>query len=102
MAEWVRLCSAAEAPAAGKLGTFNVSGVDVCLANVEGELSAMDNWCPHRQGPLGEGWIEGSAVVCPWHAWAFDCRTGECPEENSHVKVYALRREAGDVLVDIA
>lgn len=102
MSEWIRLCSASEAPEPGKLGTFAAGGVDVCVANVDGELAAMDNRCPHRQGPLGEGWIEGTSVVCPWHAWAFDCRTGDCPEEKSHVAVFPLRREGEDVLVDIA
>ncbi len=101
MAEWVKVCSAGEAPGPGKVQQFAAAGVDVCLANVDGELAAMDNWCPHRQGPLGEGWIEGNAVVCPWHAWAFDCRTGECPEENSHVKVFALKQQGGDVLIDL-
>ena len=102
MSQCVRLCSAGEAPEPGKLGTFNAAGVDVCLANVDGELAAMDNACPHRQGPLGEGWIEGNAVVCPWHAWAFDCRTGDCPEEHSRVNVYPLRREGEDVLVNLS
>lgn len=101
MAEWVRVCAAAELPAPGTVGQFAAAGVDVCLANMDGELSAMDNWCPHRQGPLGEGWIEGNAVVCPWHAWAFDCRTGECLEENSRVKVFPLKQEGGDVLVNL-
>ena len=101
MAEWVQLCSAEEVPEPGKLGTFAASGVDVCVANVNGELAAMDNWCPHRQGPLGEGWIEDNTVVCPWHAWAFDCRTGECPEERSRVRIFPLKREGTAVLVDV-
>jgi nitrite reductase (NADH) small subunit len=36
----------------------------------------LDGVCPHEGGPLGEGIIEGSRVVCPWHAYAFDLRTG--------------------------
>jgi nitrite reductase (NADH) small subunit len=76
--------------------------VDICLANVNGELSALDNWCPHRQGPLGQGWIEGEAVVCPWHSWAFDAKTGKAeypPDER--VKVFPLRVEGEDVLIEI-
>ena len=102
MAQWVRLCSASDVPQPGKVGQYETQGVDVCLANVNGELSAMDNWCPHRRGPLGEGWIEGGSVVCPWHAWGFDLKTGDCPEEHAHVDIFPVKLEGDDVLVDIA
>ena len=101
MAQWVRLCSVAEVPQPGKVGQYRAQGVDVCLANVDGRLSALDNWCPHRRGPLGEGWIEGDTVVCPWHAWAFNVSTGQCVEERSHVSVFSLQQEGEDLLVDL-
>ena len=77
-------------------------GVEICLANVNGELSALDNICPHRQGPLGQGWLEGGAVVCPWHSWTFNVKTGES-EYPAHVRVdaFPVRVEGEDVLVDI-
>ena len=102
MSEWTRLCGDAEAPASGEVAEFEASGVAVCLANIGGELHALDNWCPHRRGPLGQGWVEGQAVVCPWHAWAFDVTTGEVQEpERGKVAVFPVRREAGSVLVDL-
>ena len=102
MAQWVRLCGLAEAPAVGQVMEAEVRGVGVCLANVSGELSALDNVCPHRQGPLGQGWVEGEAVVCPWHSWAFNAKTGvaEYPE-GERVGSFAVRVEGEDVLVEI-
>ncbi len=102
MAKWVRLCGLAEVPPVGQVAEAAVEGVAICLANVNGELSALDNVCPHRQGPLGEGWLEGNAVVCPWHSWAFDVKTGlgEYPD-NARVDVIPLRVEGEDVLVEI-
>ena len=102
MAEWVRLCAVGDAPQPGTVGQFEAQGVDVCLANIGGELHAMDNWCPHRRGPLGEGWVEGDRVVCPWHAWGFEVTTGNCPEEKGHVDVFPIRVDGDDVLVDLA
>ena len=102
MAKWVRLCGLAEAPAVGLVAEVEVEGVAVCLANVNGELSALDNVCPHREGPLGQGWLEGEAVVCPWHSWTFRVKTGlaEYPV-SERVEVFPLRVEGEDVLVDI-
>jgi nitrite reductase (NADH) small subunit len=98
MGQWVRLCGVAEAPVEGAV--MEIGGV--CLARSGGELSALDNWCPHRQGPLGQGWLEGNAVVCPWHSWVFDLKTGaaEFPE-GERVKVFPLRVVGEDVLVEI-
>jgi nitrite reductase (NADH) small subunit len=102
LAEWIRLCAASDAPAPGATTEVEAKGVTICLANVGGELSALDNWCPHRRGPLGQGWVEGNAVVCPWHSWAFDCRTGVAePPERAKVDVFPLKIEGDDVLVEI-
>ena len=46
------------------------------LCNVAGRITAIGGICPHRGGPLGQGAIHGNHVVCPWHAWEWDCQTG--------------------------
>jgi nitrite reductase (NADH) small subunit len=103
VAEWVRLCGAHEAPKPGEVMEAEAQGVAVCLANVDGRLAAVDNLCPHRYGPLGGGWLEGGAVVCPWHSWAFSTTTGiaESPE-RAKVSVFPVKIEGEDVLVDLA
>jgi nitrite reductase (NADH) small subunit len=102
LGEWVRLCGAAEAPKTGEVMEAETRGVPICLANVEGKLSALGNVCPHRQGPLGGGWIEEGKVLCPWHAWAFDVTTGvAAAPEKGRVDVYPVRVQGEDVLVEI-
>ncbi len=53
-----------------------VGRYEVALFDVDGELRAYENACPHQGGPIGEGFVEGTTVTCPWHAWCFDLRTG--------------------------
>lgn len=99
-AVWQRLCGAAEAPAPGAVIEVEVGGRVVCLANVDGELAALDNICPHRLGPLGQGWVEGCAVVCPLHCWAFDVKTGVAAyPDKGQVAVFPVRVEGESVLV---
>jgi nitrite reductase (NADH) small subunit len=102
VAKWLKVCSLADAPKAGNVAEAEVEGVAICLANVNGELSALDNWCPHRHGPLGQGWLEGELVVCPWHSWMFHATTGiaEYPA-NEKVDALPLLVEGDDVLVNI-
>lgn len=55
-----------------------VLGRKLALFHVDGELYATDNACPHAGGQLGEGDLEGHTVTCPFHAFEYDVRTGEC------------------------
>jgi nitrite reductase (NADH) small subunit len=107
LGQWVRLCGTAEAPGTNEVMeaealTSEGKGVPICLANVEGRLSALGNVCPHRQGPLGGGWIENGMVLCPWHGWAFDVTTGvAAAPEKGRVDVYPVKVEGENVLVQI-
>jgi uncharacterized protein YbjT (DUF2867 family)/nitrite reductase/ring-hydroxylating ferredoxin subunit len=49
---------------------------DIAVFNVEGGFCATQARCPHRQGPLSEGVINGSTVTCPLHGAQFDVWTG--------------------------
>ena len=102
MPHWVQLCPLDQTPAEGEVVEAEVSGIAICLARHNGTLSALDNWCPHRQSPLGQGWLEGGAVLCPWHSWAFDLQTGVAnPPERAAVHVFPLRTEADQLLIEI-
>lgn len=102
MPQFVPLCHETETPQEGDICEMAASGHVFCVARVEGELVVMDNVCPHRGGPLGQGLIENGHVVCPWHAWAINAKTG-CASHNPNacVRRYAVRVEEEMVLVDL-
>lgn len=98
MAGFVRICSQAELPAAGTVGEFAAEGRALCVANVGGTIAVLDGECPHEGGPLGEGTIEGGCVVCPWHSYAWDLRTGATQQDPElRVKVYEAKVEEGEL-----
>ena len=100
MATLVTLCATADvAPGTGK--TLTVEGKELAVFNVDGTFHVIDNECPHRGGPLGEGELEGCLLTCPWHAWQFDVRTGESITDDSKVAVYPCKIEGASVLVEI-
>lgn len=102
MSEFVRICSAYQLPGEGQAGEFMVQGRALCVAHVSGTISVLDGVCPHEGGPLGEGIVEEGRVVCPWHAYAFDVRTG-ASQQDPEVKaqVFEAKVEGGELLVKL-
>ena len=69
------------------------------------QFLATDNQCPHKGGPLCDGIVTGSSVVCPLHAWKVNLDTGQV-ERPAHgkdhcVTTYPTRIEDGVVLIGL-
>jgi nitrite reductase (NADH) small subunit len=102
MGNFVKLAAASDLPGPNQAKEFRVGDKEICVANVNGTCSAMDNICLHRGGPLGQGTIEKGKVVCPWHGWEWDPTTGAAAHNaNAKLAVYPLKVENADVLIDI-
>jgi len=102
MATFVKIACKSDLPPSGEAREFTVGEKILCVANCGGELTAMDNVCLHRGGPLGQGVVEGGKVICPWHGWQYDPKTGEAAHSPAaKVTVYAIKVEGEDVLVEI-
>ena len=95
----------------GDLATFEnpgrkvveVAGIEVCVFRLGDEFFAYENKCPHLEGPVCQGKLlplttedvqkDGTSngrvfsktqmnVVCPWHGFEFDIRTGTHPMDS--------------------
>jgi len=97
---FTKLTTTSALPPENEAREFPCGDKMICVANVEGTITAMDNVCLHRGGPLGQGMIEDGKVVCPWHGWAYDPKTGEAAHNAAaKVAVYAVKVEGEDVMI---
>ena len=98
---WQRALAVSElAKGCGK--AVEVAGQSIALFNADGKIHALQNYCLHRGGPLGEGHLEGTQVTCPWHAWQFDVKTGECDTmKGAKQKTFKTKIEKDQIFVDI-
>jgi nitrite reductase (NADH) small subunit len=89
--------------AAGTIQEISVAGKAIALANVGGKFYAINSTCLHRGGPLGQGFLEGSIVTCPWHGWQFDVTTGKAAQNPAAgVDCYPLEIRGGEIFIDVA
>ena len=96
-----KLSAQSDLPAINQVKEMSINGQTICVANVNGEICAMENTCLHMGGPLGEGVIENGKVICPWHGWAWDPKTGQGPGPDAKVATYPVTIEGGEVLVEV-
>jgi len=101
MSEFVTVAQVNDIPS-GEGRAVEASGKQIALFNVDGIFYAIDNNCAHRGGPLGEGSLDGSTVICPWHRWSYDVTSGECLT-NSQIcqEKYEVKIEGQEIKVAI-
>jgi nitrite reductase/ring-hydroxylating ferredoxin subunit len=82
---------------------IEAGGLEIGVFRLGGEFFAYENRCPHLDGPVCQGKllplaleavaVDGTStgrvfakdrmnVVCPWHGFEFDIRTGEHPMDR--------------------
>lgn len=76
-------------------------GVDLVLVRSPTGLRVYEGRCPHQGALLGEGEIEGGALVCRNHRWRFALDTGQRLGGRQCLRACPVREEAGDLLVDV-
>lgn len=87
----------------GELRYVEAGGKAICLANVGGEVYALNNACTHEHASLADGSIDGERLECPLHGGAFNVVSGE-PENypvSWPVKTYSVRIEGDEIFVGI-
>ena len=87
MSDYVKVANKNDLPSGQAIST-EVAGQPIALINCNGEFFALDNVCPHRGGPIGEGYVDCNnlTVQCPWHGWTFGLVNGVSPV-NAMAKV---------------
>jgi nitrite reductase/ring-hydroxylating ferredoxin subunit len=87
-------------PGAGLV--VDAGGRTLALFNVGGRFYAIDNSCPHRGGPLGDGRLDDAIVTCPWHGYRYDVTTGAHQRDAAfNVQCFPVTVEGGAVYVDV-
>jgi nitrite reductase (NADH) small subunit len=80
-----------------------VGDQEIAIFHLEDRYLTVVNKCPHKGGPLCDGIVSGTTVVCPLHGRRFDLETGMPvrASEPSSVATFPTRVENGVIFVDL-
>jgi nitrite reductase/ring-hydroxylating ferredoxin subunit len=102
---------------------IDAGGIEIGIFRLGDELFAYENRCPHLEGPVCQGKIlpltleavaqDGTStgrvfskqqinVICPWHGYEFDIRTGTHPtDKRARLRRFPIRITDGKIFVSV-
>lgn len=81
---------------------LDCEGQPVLLVNVDGEIRAYEDACPHLRTRLSEGSLKCWVLTCSTHGWEFDARTGRgINPKSACLQYFAVHVENGNILVNV-
>jgi nitrite reductase (NADH) small subunit len=80
-----------------------VRGTEIAIFHLENRYLTIENKCPHKGGPLCDGIVSGTTVVCPLHGRRVDLESGMAvrASEPACVATFPTRVEDGVIFVDL-
>jgi nitrite reductase/ring-hydroxylating ferredoxin subunit len=98
---FVKVASLSQLPA-GSVIEVSVGDDLYAVCHVGGRVTAVGGTCLHRGGPLGQGVLHGNHLVCPWHAWEWDCQTGaNVFNPSQKLATFAVEVQGDDILIEV-
>lgn len=102
--QWIRVAQCDQLPQReGRV--VKLGDLEIALFNLGDRFLATDNRCPHQGGPLCDGIVTGSSVVCPLHAWKVNLADGSVERpagaKDHCVRTYPTRVDGGVVAIQV-
>jgi toluene monooxygenase system ferredoxin subunit len=88
--------------APGEMKGIALGALKVLLVNLDGEVIAYEDSCPHRGVALSCGALEAGTLTCGMHFWRYDARTGEGLDHNgAALRRLGMKQEDGGIWIEI-
>ena len=101
IAEWLDVGPVDQLPVMGARTLPVQGGEEIAIFHTaNGDVYALVNQCPHKQGLLSQGIVHDTSVTCPLHNWRISLITGKAlGEDEGCVPVIPVKIEAGRILI---
>ena len=102
MIEWKKICLVNDIPVLGARRVARAQGMAVAVfRSSEDKVFALLDRCPHKGGPLSQGFVFGETVACPLHNMTIGLADGcaKAPDEGCTPK-FTCKVQGGEVYLD--
>lgn len=97
---WLKVCEVGDIKQ-GRAKIFTLDDQKVAIFRYDNKLSAVDNFCKHQGGPLGEGQIIDGCITCPWHGYQYYPHNGQSPPPfTERIKTFPLQLQGETIYLN--
>ncbi|MDP1606550.1 MAG: nitrite reductase small subunit NirD [Rhodocyclaceae bacterium] len=102
MANWKKLCALDDIPRLGSRVVKSAKGDIAVFRTADDEVFALHDKCPHKGGPLSQGFVAGKVVTCPMHSWKIQLESGaaDAPDVGC-ARSFAVKLEGDTVWISL-
>ncbi|MCA1491392.1 nitrite reductase small subunit NirD [Sinorhizobium alkalisoli] len=101
-AAWILVGTVDDIPRQGSRRVRNGETKIAVFRTIDDRIFALEDKCPHKNGPLSEGIVHDGCVTCPLHNWVISLETGEAQgADDGRTSTFPVRIEGREIYLDL-
>lgn len=99
---WVAVGSINDIPRRGARCIKNGDTTIAVFRTADERIFALEDKCPHKNGPLSQGIVHDGCVTCPLHNWVISLETGSAQGADAgETRSFPVKLDGDTVLLGI-
>ena len=99
---WIAVGAIDDIPRRGARCVRNGDMTIAIFRTADDRVFALEDKCPHKQGPLSQGIVHDGCVTCPLHNWVISLETGKAQgADEGETRAFPVRLDGGTVLLGL-
>jgi nitrite reductase (NADH) small subunit len=95
---WIAVGALSDIPSQGARCVTQGDMTIAIFRTTDDQVFALEDKCPHKDGPLSQGIVHGDCVSCPLHNWVIDLATGQAQgADEGETRAFPVRLDGDTV-----
>ena len=100
--DWIAIGSLSDIPSQGARCVKHGDNTIAVFRTADDRVFALEDKCPHKNGPLSQGIVHGGCVTCPLHNWVISLETGMAQgADEGETRSFPVKLEGETVLLAV-
>lgn len=99
---WVAVGKLSDIPRQGARCIKNGALTIAVFRTGDDRLFALEDRCPHKNGPLSQGIVHDGCVTCPLHNWVISLESGQAQgADEGQTQSYPVKLDGETILIGL-
>ncbi len=99
---WVEVGTLSDIPRQGARCVKNGEMTIAIFRTTQDDVFALEDKCPHKNGPLSQGIVHDGCVTCPLHNWVISLSTGTAQgADEGETRTFPVKLDGETVLLGL-